>query len=101
MPLCACSCPASAWNSSSRALTPPPWGRCSGRGGARPPAAPRLGGGAGPAPAPPERRGAPPAAPPPVGLEHVVGDVDAEVALGLDDGDPELTFEGHLALGRP
>ena len=36
-----------------------------------------------------------------VGLDDAVGDVDAEVALRLEHGDPELALEHDLVLGRP
>ena len=36
-----------------------------------------------------------------VGLDDAVGDVDAEVALGLQHRDPELALEDDLVLGRP
>ena len=36
-----------------------------------------------------------------VGLDHAVGHVDAEVALRLEDGDPELSLEDDLVLGGP
>ena len=36
-----------------------------------------------------------------VGLDHAVGHVDAEVALRLEHGDPQLPLEHDLVLGRP
>ena len=36
-----------------------------------------------------------------VGLDRLPGHVDPELLLGLEDGDPELSLEHDLALGRP